>query len=150
MFPNITIFGPVLTKMTNKSKKVKEVKEKLSSSGVGASATESKFPTPKNPRTNSDDAGIEEEKITEVDRDMLIDSMLGCLGKDERLWTRFVRHLFEVPGIHKKIIEVVEKNLKIETAHSKHTSYADPESNNLKESVMKLTDSMDKQTTYCI
>lgn len=78
---------------------------------------------------------------------MLLDSLLGRLGKDERLLTRFVQHLFELPNIQMKIIEVVEKNLKIETAHSKPLSYADPKSNDLKELVKKHTDSVDKLTT---
>lgn len=99
--------------MTDKSKKVKEVKEKVGSSGASARATGTKFPTPKWTRTNSDDIDIEKETITDIDPDMLLDSLLGRLSKDERLLTRFVQHLFELPNIQMKIIEVVEKNLKI-------------------------------------
>lgn len=134
-----------------KGQKSNKPKGKAAAAGADAtggrvSATGSKFPTPKRQRIQSDDVEQVEhddtDSVTELDPDLLLESLLGCLSKDENLLNRFVQHLFQVPDIQKKLVEQVVKVLDTRKCE-KIVSGTGTEPNSAAES---LTQSVDKLT----
>lgn len=129
-----------------KSNKPKGKAAAAGADGGRVSATGSKFPTPKRQRIQSDDVEQVEhdvtDSVTELDPDLLLESLLGCLSKDENLLNRLVQHLFQVPDIQKKLVEQVVKVLDTRKCE-KIVSGTGTEPNSAAES---LTQSVDKLT----
>ena len=94
--------------MGNKNKANGRTLTTASSTGATATATTSfvrrsrrDAPTPNRQRGESDE---EYETSAEVDPEVLVDSLLACLIKNENLLNGFIVDLFQIPKIPDKIV----------------------------------------------
>lgn len=102
-------------------------------------------PTPKRHRAESDNEE-DYESSTEVDPDVLIDSLLSCLIKHEGLLEGFVQNLFKVPRMQDKIVAQVLKLLKATPTENVVNQTVTSVTNDLNDTIKELSDNVKKLT----
>lgn len=96
--------------MPRTSKKYRKVPASTVIDGAGSGSVavrvKNDAPTPKRQRVLSDNqedhAGEDEDEVTEVDPDLLLDYLLGCLHSNTDLLDIFIDHLFNIPEVQTK------------------------------------------------
>ena len=116
-------------------------------SGAGTAAVRRSrrdFPTPKRHRGQSDDD--EYESATELDPEIVADSLLVCLAKREDLMETFIMKLFKLPKLQDKIVTQVLKLLKTTPTENVVTKTVDAVSHDLNNTIEKLSTNVEKLT----
>ena len=89
----------------------------------GASASFSRVSDKSTPKSQRGSNGHDSDtEVIDLDPNQLVDSILTCLTRDDKLLDNFISHLFEVPNIQDKLVQKVVEAIKYSETHSSAVS----------------------------